>query len=189
MQSPILKAVRLGDDGRVQLQYVANGKTWMATFVGELGPNATVRVRSKWDDSYILDSGSELGRVIRAKARGWAMNNATVTFDGVSLESRALLANVMKELYGFWESTSARAHDDDVEEIGRKAAMFEERAIKQCIYAVIDVASSFHANRKKRCGAIAVRAAAEAAARAAAEAARTASTDPIDLRDEFTFTK
>ncbi|MHB2251689.1 hypothetical protein [Corynebacterium aurimucosum] len=177
MQSPILKAVRLGDDGRVLLQYVANGKTWMATFVGALGPNATVDVRSKWDDSYDLDADTELGSVIRAKAREWAMNNATVTFDGVSLESRALLADVMKELYGFWDATSARAHDNDVESTARMAAMFEETAIKQCMYAVVSVASSFHANPRKRIE--------EIAARAAAEAMGAASPDPIDLINEF----
>lgn len=181
MQPPILAAVRLTDGGRVQLEYVDDGQTWAVTFKGELGPDAEVEIRSKWNDSYVVDPESILADEIQREARAWAIDNATVTFDGVSLESRALLANVMKELHGFWESTSARAHDDDVEEIGRMAAIFEERAIKQCIYAVIDVASSFHANRKKRCEAI--------AARAAAEAAGTASTDPIDLRDEFTFTK
>lgn len=177
MQPPILKAVRLIEDGRVQLEYVADGQTWAATLKGELGPEVAVNIRSKWDYRYGLDADTGLGRVIRAKAREWAMNNATVTFDGVSLESRALLAEVMKELHGFWDATSARAHDNDVESTARMAAMFEEVAIKQCMYAVVSVASSFHANPRKRIE--------EIAARAAAEAMGTASPDPIDLINEF----
>lgn len=177
MQPPILEAVRLIEDGRVQLEYVDDGQTWAVTFKGELGPDAEVEIRSKWNDSYVVDPESILAAEIEREARVWAMNNATVTFDGTSLESRALLADIMKELCGFWDATSDRAHDDDVESTARMAAMFEETAIKQCMFAVVSVANSFYANPRKRGESI--------AARAAAEAVGAASPDPIDLINEF----
>ena len=43
MQPPILEAVRLIEDGRVQLEYVDDGQTWAVTFKGELGPDAGSR--------------------------------------------------------------------------------------------------------------------------------------------------
>lgn len=178
MASPTLTAVNLGDDARVELEFVADGNSWVASFTGRMGIDMTTQVVQKYDTNHVLDKDSPLGIELYAAAEKWVLNNhRSHRGEGTTLESRALLANVMKELHGFWESTSARAHDDDVEEIGRMAAMFEERAIKQCIYAVIDVASSFHANRRKRGESI--------AARAAAEAVGAASPDPIDLINEF----
>lgn len=177
MQAPQLMAAYLRDDARVELQIEADGHTWLASFIGELGPDAQVEVRDKWDYGYVLDPTSEVARAIQVTATAWAMDHQEVEFEGTTLETRALLAQIMQELVKAGEKYAARSTDRQLSPEQVMAAMFQESVIREAMATVTSTASTFHGSRAKRQAAI--------AARAAAEADGTAKPDPLYLSYEF----
>ena len=155
MQAPQLMAAYLRDDARVELQIEADGHTWLASFSGELGPDAQVEVRDKWDYGYVLDPTSEVARAIQATATAWAMDHQEVEFEGTTLETRAVLAQIMQELVKAGEKYAARANDLQLSPEQVMAAMFQETAIREAMFTVTSAASTFGRTIKPQLGTLA----------------------------------